>query len=109
MTRSLACALVLPGALVVASLLPRVALATPSLDACTGVLAWDPGKTSIDVLAPGTWCLDADIVVDHDASGFRMIVLHVDDITIDCRGHLLEYRGDADWGCSGPADRIETA
>ena len=46
-------------ALALAALLPRLALATPSLDACTGVLHLDPATDSVTVAAPGVWCWKA--------------------------------------------------
>jgi hypothetical protein len=94
--RAYASAAVLLAALVFGALLPRVALATPSLDGCNGVLEWNPGLPSMEVYASGVWCLDADVVVGGDGPVFSMIVLHVGDVTIDCRGHLLEYTGTGD-------------
>ena len=82
-----------------ALLLPRIALATPSLDACTGVLHRDAGTaTELTVSAPGIWCLDQDMVEDmDDADGiFRMISVDADEVTIDCRGHRLVFAGSAD-------------
>ena len=88
---------------------PRVAVATPSKDACNGMLEWNPQFSSIDVFAPGTWCLDHDIVISQDESVFSLILLHANDITIDCRGHLLEYQGNADfsYGVAAAADGLE--
>jgi hypothetical protein len=78
--------------------LPRVALATPGLDACTGVLHRQAGTaTAITISAPGTWCLDQDLVecVDVIESFFAMIKVDADDVTIDCRGHRMSYAGSA--------------
>jgi hypothetical protein len=80
------------------AVLPRVALATPSLDACTGVLHHVPGSTAtIMVETPGTWCLDADMVesVDVVDTYFAMISVSSDDVTIDCRGYRIQYSGTA--------------
>jgi hypothetical protein len=71
------------------------AAATPSLDACTGILAPTEDGT-IYVFEPGTWCLDQDMVVDRDESVFAMLTIHADNVTVDCRGHRLEYTGTAD-------------
>lgn len=96
--RALASAATLAVVLALAALgavVPGIAHATPSKDACA-MLEWDPGQPSLGVFGPHTWCLDHDIVLDHDVEGtFSLIVLEMDDITIDCRGHLLEYRGNA--------------
>ena len=86
-------------ALLLGALLPRVAHATPSLDACTGVLQREAGTaTAITVDVPGTWCLDGDLVetVDVEGGSFAMISVAADDVTIDCRGHRLAYTGAAD-------------
>jgi hypothetical protein len=80
----------------IGAVLPRVAFATPSLDACTGVLHRQAGTaTTITVDAPGTWCLDGDLVetVDVVDTFFAMITVDADDVTIDCRGHRIEYTG----------------
>jgi len=71
---------------------PRVAHATPSLDACTGVLV--PGP-SMYVQESGTWCLDQDVVLDADPGPSQVILLQVvaSDVTIDCRGHRLTFAG----------------
>jgi nitrous oxidase accessory protein NosD len=77
---------------------PRVAHATPGLDACTGVLGREAGTTTpIIVDTPGTWCLDHDLVESVDAvdATFSMIMVKADDVTIDCRGHRIEYSGAA--------------
>jgi hypothetical protein len=95
-TATLALALAL-GA--IGAALPRVALATPGLDACTGVLHREAGTaTTITVAAPGTWCLDQDLVESVDIPGgfFAMITVAADDVTIDCRGHRIRYTGSAD-------------
>jgi hypothetical protein len=98
MIRSVASAGLLVAALALGAGLPRVALATPSLDACTGVLQREAGTTTaIAVAAPGTWCLDKDLVesVDVPDSYFAMIAVSADDVTIDCRGHRIRYTGTA--------------
>jgi hypothetical protein len=78
------------------ALSPRIALATPSKDGCTGMLEWDPQQGSIGVYGTGTWCLDHDLVVDVDDSVITLVSVHAPDVTIDCRGHLVEYTGTAD-------------
>jgi hypothetical protein len=81
------------------ALLPRIALATPSLDACTGILHRDAGTTrELTVSAPGIWCLDQDMVEGMDDTDgiFIMISVDADDATIDCRGHRLVFAGSAD-------------
>jgi hypothetical protein len=97
MIRALALvALLLAGA---GLLLPRVAQATPSVDACTGVLHREAGTADpIAIEAPGTWCLDQDMVESVDAVGsfVSMIAVDVGDVTIDCRGHRIVYTGAAD-------------
>jgi hypothetical protein len=103
-----ASSLLLLSALTLGALLPRVALATPSLDACTGVLHREAGTTTtITVDAPGTWCLDQDLVESVDAvdTYFAMITVDADDVTIDCRGHRLEYTGFAASSMHGIASR----
>jgi hypothetical protein len=73
--------------------------ATPSLDACTGVLQRTPGTaTPVVVTESGIWCLDQDMVEGADFVGsfFTMILVSADDVTIDCRGHRVEYSGSAD-------------
>jgi hypothetical protein len=100
MTRGFASTIVILVALVLGAVLPRVAFATPSLDACTGVLHRTAGTaTTITVAAPGIWCLDQDMVesVDVVGSTFTMITVDSDDVTIDCRGHRLVYTGTADF------------
>jgi hypothetical protein len=77
---------------------PGIAQATPSLDACTGVLHRAAGTTTpITIDAPGTWCLDQDLVesVDVVDSFFMMIAVDVGDVTLDCRGHRIQYTGAA--------------
>jgi hypothetical protein len=96
MTLRIASATVVFLALAVGALLPRVAQATPGLDACTGVLHREAGTpTAIIVDAPGTWCLDQDLVESVDAEIFTMISVSADDVTIDCRGHRIRYTGSA--------------
>jgi hypothetical protein len=98
-TRGLAATAVLCAALAFGALLPRVAQATPGLDACTGVLHRDAGTTTpITVTEPGTWCLDQDLVENLDMVGgnFTMVSVDADDATIDCRGHRLVFTGSAD-------------
>ena len=77
---------------------PRPAAATPSLDACTGMIEptedWEVLGLTVD--SPGTWCLDQDLVSDEDNSQFGMISIAANDVTIDCRGHRLVYTGTAD-------------
>ncbi|MGH8028809.1 MAG: right-handed parallel beta-helix repeat-containing protein [Arenimonas sp.] len=95
-----------------AALFPRVALATPSLDGCTGVLhAGSNPQAMATADAPGIWCLDQDlasavVVVD---SYFAMVVITADDVTIDCRGYRIEFQGTAEfsYGVSalGPRQR----
>jgi hypothetical protein len=83
----------------VGAVLPRVALATPSLDACTGVIQRQAGSPdAANITVPGTWCLDHDLVESVDGVGpyFAMIKVDADDVTVDCRGHRLEYTGSAD-------------
>jgi hypothetical protein len=78
---------------------PQAAHATPSLDACTGVLHRQAGTTEpIAITAPGTWCLDQDMVEGVDSVGpyFAMVAIDVDDVTLDCRGHRIVYTGSAD-------------
>ena len=90
---------VLLAALLLGALLPRVASATPSLDACTGVLQREAGTpTAITITAPGTWCLDQDLVETVDVTGpyFAMITVDADDVTVDCRGHRIKYTGSAE-------------
>jgi Right handed beta helix region len=72
--------------------MPREALATPSIDACTGVLA---PALSMFVEESGTWCLNQDVVLDVDAGASQYILLQVvaNDVTIDCRGHRLTFVG----------------
>ena len=85
-------------------LLPRVAFATSSLDACTGVLQREAGTaTAINVTAPGTWCLDEDLVesVDVVDTYFTMIAVDADDVTIDCRGHRIDYTGSGAYSMYG--------
>jgi hypothetical protein len=97
--RASASTAVLFAAIALGALLPRVASATPGLDACTGVLQRTPGTTTeLTVSQPGTWCLDQDMVEDmDDVDGiFRMISVDADDVTIDCRGHRLVFGGAAD-------------
>ena len=91
--------LLLSLAVAIGALLPRLALATPSLDACTGVLHRTAGTTdTISVNAPGTWCLDQDLLEDVDVVGgsFVVVTVEANDVTIDCRGHRIEYAGTAD-------------
>jgi hypothetical protein len=48
---------------------------------------------------PGTWCLDQDMVEDANGDTLvdhSMIAVDVGDVTIDCRGHRIEYTGAAD-------------
>jgi hypothetical protein len=76
---------------------PRVAMATPSLDGCTGVLAPPTAEVDrIEVWEPGIWCLDQDMTSDQYDSTYTLIAIVGDDITIDCRGHRLTYTGLAD-------------
>jgi nitrous oxidase accessory protein NosD len=104
--RALASSAALVVALALVALLPRVAQATPGLDACTGVLRPDLAPDNQLVVAtPGTWCLDRDHVWTADAPmdplgwGYPSLVkVTVDDVTIDCRGHRLEFAG------TSPAD-----
>jgi hypothetical protein len=98
MTRLLAATLKLAACLALGlamSAAPRVAHATPGKDACNGMLEWSPDFSTIGVYGPGTWCMDHDIVVttDYVDDSFALVSVHMDDITIDCRGHLLEYTG----------------
>ncbi|MGH8028808.1 MAG: right-handed parallel beta-helix repeat-containing protein [Arenimonas sp.] len=86
-------------ALLVGAALPRVALATPSLDACTQVLQPNPDlQQPFRIWSSGTFCLDRDWTVDVDAtdSTFQMIVISMENVVIDCRGHKLTYTGAAD-------------
>ncbi|MGH8028810.1 MAG: right-handed parallel beta-helix repeat-containing protein [Arenimonas sp.] len=79
--------------------LPRIALATPSLDGCTGVLhLHEPASEGVVVDTPGVWCLDQDLVTDVDAVDgvIVMITVAAEDVTIDCRGHRIEFLGNAD-------------
>ncbi len=87
----LACAIVLVGAFVVASLLPRIALATPSVDGCTGMLQLDPGAewTGVTIDAPGVWCLGQDVLVDYAFDDVRLVRIDADHVTLDCRGHAM--------------------
>jgi hypothetical protein len=80
----------------IAALMPRTAHATPSKDGCA-IIPWEAGQTTIGIYGPNTWCLDRDIVVTQDDSVVSLITVHGSDTTIDCRGHLLEYQGTADF------------
>jgi hypothetical protein len=81
-------------ALAVGALLPRIALATQSVDGCTGVLHLDPATDSVTVAAPGLWCLDGDWLATDLADEEPMVVrITASDVTLDCRGHLVEYAG----------------
>jgi hypothetical protein len=69
---------------------PRPAAATPSMDACTGII--EPGANGVVVLdTPGTWCLDRDHVagVASSSATRRYINVTADDVTVDCRGHRI--------------------
>ena len=97
MIRALVSTAALVVALVLAAAAPRVALATPSKDACNQMLAWNPQYPSITVVAPGTHCLDHDIVLGDGDNVDNVIRLdYLGDMTIDCRGHLIEYTGSAE-------------
>ena len=79
-------------AFVLGTLAPRIALATPGLDACTGVVEPDAnGVVAID--QPGTWCLDRDHVAVLSSTYRRYIEILADDVTLDCRGHRLTFGG----------------
>jgi Right handed beta helix region len=82
----------------VGAVLPRAAMATPSLDACTGVLHREAGATTATAIeSPGTWCLDQDLVEHADVLDDRsMIAVDVSDVTIDCRGYRIAYTGATD-------------
>jgi hypothetical protein len=81
----------------VGSAVPRVALATPSRDACTGFLSMPAGGSNPGVVLdqPGTWCLDHDLTYDGVLYGanYYMVRVLADDVTIDCRGHRLVFAG----------------
>jgi hypothetical protein len=97
MIRALASSLFLLAVLALGAAMPRVAQATPGTDGCTGILHLpQEGLERIEVTTPGTWCLDADLSAAQDDSTEAMIVIYADDVTIDCRGHRLEYTGTAD-------------
>jgi hypothetical protein len=69
---------------------PRPALATPSVDACTGIV--EPGVDGLVVITqPGTWCLDRDhlAAVATSSATRRYIQVQADDVTLDCRGHRI--------------------
>jgi hypothetical protein len=81
---------VLVAALALGGLTPRVALATPSLDGCTGILEPAPGDEPIVVATPGVWCLASDF---DDGATEATIAVAAHDVTIDCRGHRIGYDG----------------
>jgi hypothetical protein len=91
-----AAVLVLLALAALCALTPSVALATPSKDGCA-IIPFDPAQPTIGIYGPNTWCLDRDIVVTQDDSVISLITVHMSDTTIDCRGHLLEYQGTADF------------
>lgn len=73
------------------ALLPRIALATPGLDGCTGILHLEPGATQqIVVTTSGVWCLDHDLVIGGDSTLQYLLLVAANDVVIDCRGHRLE-------------------
>lgn len=75
--------------------IPRAAVATPSKDGCTGVLQ-SPVTETILLDEPGTWCLDADLVIDGDTQITHLVTVQASDVVIDCRGHRMERQGDAE-------------
>ena len=71
----------------------RPALATPGLEACTGVVTPDANGL-IGIATPGTWCLDQDFAVSTLSSTNRYFIsITSDDVTLDCRGHRIEFTG----------------
>jgi hypothetical protein len=78
------------------ALLPRAAHATPGKDGCA-MIPFDPAQPTIGIHGPHTWCLDRDIVVTQDESVIKLVTVHGSDTTIDCRGHLLECQGTANF------------
>jgi hypothetical protein len=95
--RSLSSTLLVIVALGLGALLPRVALATPGKDACTGILQQDPVTQGATITAPGTWCLDEDLLADAIVTdgAFAMVAANADDVIVDCRGHWLVFSGSA--------------
>src|SRR5688500_9008460 len=69
---------------------PRLAMATPSYDACTGFLEFD-GDTGAVAATPGTWCMDEDVVTATNSGTFALVMIEADDVTIDCKGHRLRW------------------
>jgi hypothetical protein len=72
---------------------PGVAMATPSLDNCTGfiepVAGQIPAQTVV-IPSPGVWCLRADWIVTGGGYGWLVDVDQVSDVTIDCKGFRIE-------------------
>jgi nitrous oxidase accessory protein NosD len=101
--RVLASAAALVVALALGSLgatMPGTAHATPSKDGCTGILQVDPqAQVGVVVATPGVWCLDSDLASARDVPGgaYVMIQIAAADVTIDCRGHRLEYSGHSEF------------
>jgi len=76
------------------AVVPRVALATPAKDACNGFISQPVGADDrVEILEPGTWCLDHDLASEQYEDTYSMIAIFADDVTIDCRGHQLTYTG----------------
>lgn len=109
MIRTVASTAALVGALLLgamAAVAPGIAQATAGKDGCA-MIPFYPAQPTIDIYGPHTWCLDRDIVVTQDESVISLITVKGSDTTIDCRGHLLEYQGTADFSYGIASDGAE--
>ncbi|MDG6347721.1 right-handed parallel beta-helix repeat-containing protein [Luteimonas sp. 8-5] len=66
------------------------ALAADGGDGCDHYITALP----IEVSSPGTWCLASDLASDPaDKDSIWGVWVRADDVTIDCRGHLMDGTG----------------